>query len=338
MFLKEFKLSKYLTIKLEDGYTNIYVNGEYFEQCKYLLLNISKKSLHNFDKVESIDEAAEILNHSMEGESGQEIEISPEAEFWGHCSNLQVWIENDYDTRLLHSNLAFPLLKKLAYTGDLTAKKVFKEEIALRLLSGYPSVVSYLIEEGYLEEFSIEEKEMLSEQFVEKVQSIKSFEEFCELYLCFHTLSSKALNFIVPEQFIELVSQQNFLNKDLEGIEKVLDHFDSIEINEIFDIIKNHIVRLEQITLYLLYLKLFSDHGIKQARQMLRDKVIQQLLGDDEDLVKFIIDGKFLQALNNSDLRMFIDFPGCSKLLVHHLSEKLNAKLKDVKIINFKPY
>ena len=70
---------------------------------------------------------------------------------------------------------------------------------------------------------------------------------------------------------------------------------------------------------------------------MLRNKVIQQLLGNDEDLVKFIIDGEFLQALNSSDLRMFIDFPGCSKLLVDHLSEKLNAKLKDVKIMNFKP-
>lgn len=338
MFLKEFRLNKYLTIKLEDDSTNIYVNGEYFEQCKYLLLNISKESLHNFDKIESIDEAAEILNHSMEGEGVQGTEISPEAEFWGHCSNLQVWIENEYDTRLLHSNLAFPLLKKLAYAGDLTAKKVFKEEIALRLLSGYPSVITYLIEEGYLGEFTTEEREMLSEQFIEKIKKIKTFKEFCELYLCFHTLSSNALNFITSEQFIEVISQQNFLANDLEELRKILNRFDPVEIKEIFDIIKDHIARLEPITFYLLYLKLFSDHGITHARQILRDKVIHQLLSDDEELVKFIIDGEFLKVLNNSDLRMFIDFPGCSKLLIDHLSEKLNVKLKDVKIMNFRTY
>ena len=329
--MKEFKLSKYLKIKLEDDSTNIYVNGEYFEQCKYLLLNISKESLHNFDKIESIDEAAEILNHSMEGEGVDKMEISPEAEFWGHCSNLQVWIENDYDTRLLHSNLAFPLLKKLVNAGDLTAKKVFKEEIALRLLSGYSSVVIYLIEEGYLEEFTTEEKELLSEQFVEKFQSIKNFEEFCELYLCFHTLSSNALNLIAPEQFIELMSQQNFLNNDLEGVRKVLDRFDSIEIKEIFEITKNQIVRLKETKTYLLYLKIFSDHGIKQARQKLRDKVIQQLLGEDENLVNFIIDGEFLQVLNNSDLIMLIDFPGCLEVLIDYLSAKLKMRVKRVK-------
>ncbi len=29
-------------------------------------------------------------------------EISEEEEFRGHCSNLQAWYENDYDTRLFY--------------------------------------------------------------------------------------------------------------------------------------------------------------------------------------------------------------------------------------------
>ncbi|MFX1257954.1 MAG: leucine-rich repeat domain-containing protein, partial [Promethearchaeota archaeon] len=89
------------------------------------------------------------------------IKISPETEFWGHCSNLQAWTENEYDTRLLHSNLAFPLLKKLTESGDPLAKKVFKEEIAKRFMKGHLSVSTYLIKEGYLFYLSKEEFESI---------------------------------------------------------------------------------------------------------------------------------------------------------------------------------
>jgi hypothetical protein len=52
------------------------------------------------------------------------------------------------------SNISFPLLRKLAEAGDPIAKKVFKEEIAQRLESGYPSVVQYLIIGGYISHFT----------------------------------------------------------------------------------------------------------------------------------------------------------------------------------------
>jgi len=40
--------------------------------------------------------------------------IKPREEFWGHCSNLQAWIEFDYHPELLHSSLTIPILKRLA--------------------------------------------------------------------------------------------------------------------------------------------------------------------------------------------------------------------------------
>ncbi|MFX0140823.1 MAG: Rab family GTPase [Candidatus Hodarchaeota archaeon] len=152
----EFKINRYLTLKLQNKRTNIYVKGILFNQCKYLLLNISKDKFQNYENIESIDEAAETLDRSLEGAQCS-FEISPETEFWGHCSNLQAWYENDYDTRLLHRNLAFPLLKALTDAGDPRAKIAFKEEIALRLESGYSSVVRYLFDQGYLNYLSIEE-------------------------------------------------------------------------------------------------------------------------------------------------------------------------------------
>ena len=95
------------------------------------------------------------LNQIVQGpdanpDDNQDHDISPDQEFWGHCSNLQMWHEHNYDTRLLHSNLSFPLLRKLADVGDPQAMRVFKEEIAKRFESGVPSVQIYLREEGYL--------------------------------------------------------------------------------------------------------------------------------------------------------------------------------------------
>ncbi len=97
-----------------------------------------------FDEIQSIDEAKRNYMQSF-------INISPEIEFWAHCSNLQAWVENEYDATLLHSNIAFPLLKKLGEVGDLKAKKIFKEQIAKRFISGFFPTMLYLLKEGYLE-------------------------------------------------------------------------------------------------------------------------------------------------------------------------------------------
>jgi len=123
---KEFKVNDYITLKLEDDKTFIYVMGERFNQCKYLFLNITVDEIAFLDEIESIDEAAEKLDDSLEAleHASAKIQIPPEVEFWGHCSNLQVWAENDYDSRLLHSNLAFPLLKELVDRGAPQAKRV----------------------------------------------------------------------------------------------------------------------------------------------------------------------------------------------------------------------
>ena len=156
----EFKINKFITVKQEKNRVNIYVNNERFSQCKYLLMNIPINQIQEFDEIDSIDEAAELLDHSLE-EGAPQIPI--ETEFWGHCSNLQAWAENDYDTRLLHSNLAFPLLRELYELGDAQAKKAFKEEIAKRLTCGYEPIIHFLLIEGYLDYLSRDEIESLAE-------------------------------------------------------------------------------------------------------------------------------------------------------------------------------
>lgn len=162
-FMKTFKVNEFISLKLGRGTTNIYVKGELFRQCKFLLLTIPTND--DLEDINSIDEASEYLDYSLdpdteyvEPEKQEIIEgIGPETEFWAHCSNLQTWAEYNYDTRLLHRNLAFPLLKKLTEEGDLIAKKKFKEEIGKRYFTGVESVQTYLEEEGYMKYLSKEE-------------------------------------------------------------------------------------------------------------------------------------------------------------------------------------
>ncbi|MHA2269569.1 MAG: hypothetical protein ACXAB8_17360 [Promethearchaeota archaeon] len=155
---KEFKVNEYITLKLEHGKTNIYVNDKRFRQCKFLLLEIPIERMSAFDEIESIDQAAERSDAFLERSTHK---LDPETEFWGHCSNLQVWVENNYNTRLLHRNLAFPLLKKLTDCGDPLAKRVFEKEIAKRAESKYPPVILYLLKNKYLNYLNFEQLKIL---------------------------------------------------------------------------------------------------------------------------------------------------------------------------------
>ena len=159
-----FKINNFISLKLENNRTNIYINNELFIQCKYLLLNLSDNKLKSTNLINSIDEAAELLDKSLENQNITSALLTPEAQFWGHCSNLQAWYESNYDTRLLHSNLAFPLLKRLTEAGDRKAKKVFKDEIAKRFEKGNLNSVIYLLENEYLTYLNKEEIECLLNQ------------------------------------------------------------------------------------------------------------------------------------------------------------------------------
>ena len=183
--MKEFIVNKYITLKLEDGKTNIYVKEKLFRQCIRLILNIPTKNVNVYENIESIDEASEIYNKYLyqnkivKGASARPVNtithsITPEEEFRGHCSNIQTWVECNYNTQILHSNLAFPLLGQLTKVGDLQAKKVFKEEIAERFLSGYLPVMMYLLKRGFI---GYLDKEELSGIFKELSRSKRMIDD-----------------------------------------------------------------------------------------------------------------------------------------------------------------
>jgi len=96
------------------------------------------------------------------------VSLSPEEEYWVHCSNLQTWSENNYDTRLLHSSIAFHLLEELVRLGDPQALEVFKDEIVKKLKSNHMPTVINLLQSGYLDKFTDEEFEILLSEVKDK--------------------------------------------------------------------------------------------------------------------------------------------------------------------------
>lgn len=202
---KEFRINNYMKLKLERNLTNIYINRNKFRQCIRLVIEIQEEDIEKFDEINSIDEAEEIYNTflykntAIRGKNAEAIndfhyQLSSEEEFWGHCSNIQVWYENNYDTRLLHSNLAFPLLRKLAEVGDISAKEVYKEEIAKRFSCKSFNVKKYLISENYLDCFTSEEIITLLNDIIDFLKDKKDEDKRLEELTIFVILGLKYLN------------------------------------------------------------------------------------------------------------------------------------------------
>ncbi len=146
MAIKEFVVSKHISIRLEGTEIYIYIDGNRFKQCASLVLNIPIDKIEDFDDIKSIEEAVERLE-STEGwdQLSLEYHISPEEEFFGHCSNIQAWYESGYNSNILHYTLSFSLLQELA-KYDSVAKAVLREEVAKRLATGYENVTNYIYE------------------------------------------------------------------------------------------------------------------------------------------------------------------------------------------------
>jgi len=215
--VRRFKVNEFITLKLENNTTNIYVNNKPFDQCKHLLLNLDSQSLEKYDSISSIDEAVDVVTNYHYGYLYGEDVIPPETEFWGHCSNLQAWFEHDYDTRLLHRNIAFPLLKRLTEVGDPIAKKRFKEEIVQRFLSGHLGVMQFLIGENYLDYLNREDINFLVEHLIESLMSTKHRFESLTLSLTLDTLRKflvKAKNIIdIIEIYEKLLTIEPYNNR-----------------------------------------------------------------------------------------------------------------------------
>ena len=235
--MEEFKINEYIMLKLENGKSNIYIKGELFNHCKSLLLSIPRENLEVLEEIKSIDEISERIGFSLDISLERYMEekqrdlvnkITPETEFLVHCSNLQVWAEHEYDTRLIHSNLAFPLLKKLTDVGDPIAQKKFKEEISVRYFSGIESVRGFLEEEGYLEYLSKEEIRSFIDSGVDVLDEIEQILDK-EFYISTNSLGN-SLSALIKNGKIIGLELSNLGLKEIPDCVQKLGHLEILDL------------------------------------------------------------------------------------------------------------
>ena len=282
MTLEEFKINEHLSLKLINGKTEIYVDSEIFITCKKLIINIDTSDIERFDDMISIDE---IIKETGVSDEFQYF-IPPHVEFWGHCSNLQTWVENGYNPSLLHSSLAFPLLRRLTDIGDNLARNVFREEILKRFESGVRNIVLPLLENDYLQYFSQEELLYIYENFVIPLEPSSLLLDFLR-YLSIHKI-------LPAREYYERLVKKLMLEGSYKERRKVVNrHIDILTKGELFSYF-NHVLQ---------------ENNIEEERFRLLDILTNELefhgeIFDNTRIVNNLLrrdeQNYFLSILNNS--------------------------------------
>ncbi|MEX2715220.1 MAG: leucine-rich repeat domain-containing protein [Candidatus Sigynarchaeota archaeon] len=139
-----FRVNEHLSLRLVDpAIVQVLVDDKPVDVCKHVIVTIPADA--EGDSIDELVDAARAAG-TVDGEMGRDGPvIPPETAFWAHCSNVQAWADHDYDTRLIDSRLAFPLLRKLAAAGDAAARRALGREIDSRLAAGYwPTIIAIL--------------------------------------------------------------------------------------------------------------------------------------------------------------------------------------------------
>jgi len=158
----EFAVNEYITLKLENNKTIMYINGEEYNLCCGVLVNVAGDCPRlPGGNQGSVDFIIDSCQYKSTFNAEIRKKVTPEEEFWAFCSNLQVWVENNYNTNLLHYGASIPLLEKLTQAGDPLAKGALKREILRILKYGTYWAVSFLKFEGYLNQANLTSEEII---------------------------------------------------------------------------------------------------------------------------------------------------------------------------------
>ena len=283
-----FRVNDYITLKLVKDKTIIYIENKEFQQCKYILL-INPQNNEDQRYIHSIDEAKEKLSSDLEETifqdtiTPEDLGITPEEEFWAHSSNLQAWYENNYDSGLLHSNLSFPLLKKLTEVGDLLAKKVFKKEIIRKFEESennlFVKTIGYLISQKYLKFLDKTEMEVISFLLRNILYNLTKNNHFDDILFL---LEIQILNYLKKEDLIFL--------------------FDSKEINFFITVLESVKNVDESSLVFALRKPIFHNKSVELNYNILKEKILNVVKGNNKEHITAMIRLRLLELLRDDDL------------------------------------
>ena len=146
-------IDEHITLKLILDKTLIYVCGDLFLTCQKIVLTLAPTDFKDYEGFTGIDDILEFYHAEGRplGVKENKLSITPEEEFWAHCSNMQAWVESGYDTHVLSKYISFPILAKLSKKGISQFILLLKEELIERLKSGGFKTLVHFIDSRYLD-------------------------------------------------------------------------------------------------------------------------------------------------------------------------------------------
>lgn len=282
----DFVINDYIRMVLEDNKTIIYFDNKPFRICKGLVLSLSIDELYKLQDFSTIDEQIQYLQVVENDVEAQSFEISPLDEFFVHCSNIQAWVELDYDTVLLDHRLSFPLLRLLVRKKDEKAIKVYKEEIAKRFQTTLLTVPFFLIVERFLEYLNSEEISWISLRRNPKLRksikkALKSMDIKTEFDMAIEIL--KYLSFSYGDKYAMRILK-SFLNRMMiHNPDSVVDFLDfsfpmtELSSSDLYYFIMRSPVFLELLTIDSSIIELFKEASNRLKGERL-DLMLNQIL------------------------------------------------------------
>jgi len=278
--IKEFDINKNIKLKLENGNVEIYIAGKKFIQCKKIAIDIPiEENVHktvnkiNYDlnKINSIDDFEEMGWIDLSDENPKNKYVSAEIEFFVHCSNIQAWYENEYDTRILHSNLSFPLLKELTKIGVKGAEIKLKEEVLKRIESGNENVIKYLFRKKYLKILDDEELYYVYELMLDNAERYRSDLVFPLLKKIADDGNLKAIKIFKHEIFKRIKSgDENVIH--VLSTRQYFDILNDKEMNLIVELLLDNAERYRSDLVFPLLKKIADDGTLKKRRMYNKEK------------------------------------------------------------------
>ncbi|KKN61851.1 hypothetical protein LCGC14_0517830 [marine sediment metagenome] len=145
---KVFQVNKFISLKLIFEKSLIYICDELFLACNKVALSLAPSKFEEYSDFDDIDKIIDFYKSKFYPK--EEVMITPEEEFWAHCSNMQAWVDNDYNTCILSKNLSFPILTELSKREIPYFKILFKEELITRIKKGGIKTLLFFLDEYYL--------------------------------------------------------------------------------------------------------------------------------------------------------------------------------------------
>ncbi len=277
-----------------------------------LILNFPIANIETFKDMESIDEVVDIIEENIDKKFRHE-PISKEDEFWGHRSNLQAWISHGYDTRILHRSFAFPLLKKLTKLGDSKAKKVYKNEIAHRFLTGNLNIIIFLLDGHYLNELTREELQVLFTDFDFNKILNEDYNKLLPLLTKLGGLKSSIPRKILKTQVEKLLLKENFQEIQYLIKKDYLKVFSEEELDCILEKFDFTILTKEDARNSFPLLKALADTGNERAKE----KFLVEFGNRMSNLKNYDIGPRVKNKLNNIGIMKIEDL---ARTRVRHLT------------------